>query len=248
MNNNETTTQVTRKRDKIREDLNNQILEVIDSAIAETVLPSFQNVVEIQKSGLNSMRDHRSSRLDRSPADRFSNVDRRSGRLDTSRGGHFNQMDHRPRRLDKSHCECFSQLDQQDCSKLNSKFNSHTDLNREISVDSQAIEQDCDMVTGANPTPRMVPEFLTGRPMQSQEPMQNPESTHSEYLASIQPLPGTSQSNTTTDPINILADILVGINNRPSTQTLTVCPFSSTTLKFDGKSDKFSLLKISSTQ
>ena len=50
MNNNEITTLVTRKLDEIREDLNNQILEVINSAIAETVLPSIQNVVENQKS------------------------------------------------------------------------------------------------------------------------------------------------------------------------------------------------------
>ena len=37
---------------------------------------------------------------------------------------------------------------------------------RESSVDSYTDEQNRDMVTGANLTPHMVPEFLTGRPMQ----------------------------------------------------------------------------------
>ena len=39
---------------------------------------------------------------------------------------------------------------------------------RENSVDSNQSDDDgYDMVTGANLTPQMVPEFLTGRPMQS---------------------------------------------------------------------------------
>ena len=40
-------------------------------------------------------------------------------------------------------------------------------------------------------------------------------------------------------PINRLAEVLVGMNNRPSTQTLMVRPVSTTTLTFDGKSEKF---------
>ena len=43
---------------------------------------------------------------------------------------------------------------------------------RQSSIDSDNSEQNRDMVTGANPTPHMVPEFLTGRPMQSREPLQ----------------------------------------------------------------------------
>ena len=40
---------------------------------------------------------------------------------------------------------------------------------REHSLDSNQSDDDgYDMVTGANFTPQMVPEFLTGRPMQSQ--------------------------------------------------------------------------------
>ena len=99
------------------------------------------------------------------------------------------------------------------------------------------------MVTGANHTPHTVTEFLIGRPMQSQEPLQHPEDTHSESQDLIQQVPGIALSNTTTDLINRLADILVGINNRPSTKTLTVRPVSSTTVTFDGKSEKFELFE-----
>ena len=71
----EITTKVTRKLDEIREELNSQILEVINSAITEKVLPSIQNVLEVQESGLNSARDHWSGRLDRSTEDHFSRMD-----------------------------------------------------------------------------------------------------------------------------------------------------------------------------
>ena len=133
--------------------------------------------------------------------------------------------------------------DQQNNMKTDKKFSNHRGLNREISTDSQISEQDCDMVTGANYTPHTVPEFLTGRPMQSQEPLQNPEDTHGEPLDPTQQVPGDALPNTTTDPINRLADILVGINNRPTAQTLTVRPVSSTTVTFDGKSEKFELFE-----
>ena len=51
LTNNEITTQVTRKLDEVREDLNTQILEVINSAIAENVLPSIQNALGVQNTG-----------------------------------------------------------------------------------------------------------------------------------------------------------------------------------------------------
>ena len=109
------------------------------------MLPSIQNVLGVHKSGLNSMRDRKSGRLDRSTGDHFSNMDRQSGRLDKSFGDHCSQLDHRSRRLDKSPGERFSQLDQQDRCKLNSKFSIHGGLNSEISVDSRADKQDCDI-------------------------------------------------------------------------------------------------------
>ena len=82
MINNEITTQVTRKVDETREDLNALILDVINSAIAEKGHSSIQNVLGVQKSGLNTTRDHQSSRLDRSPEDHSSHLDHRSGGLD----------------------------------------------------------------------------------------------------------------------------------------------------------------------
>ena len=51
---------------------------------------------------------------------------------------------------------------------------------RQSSIDSEDCEQNCDMVTRANPTPHTVPEFLTGHPMQSREPLQRQNSNNDE--------------------------------------------------------------------
>ena len=104
-------------------------------------------------------------------------------------------------------------------------------------------EQNHDMVTGANPTPHMVPEFLTGRPMQSREPLQRHNPTDHESQEAIPQVPETTASTTPSDPIHRLAEVLVGMNNRPATQTLMVRPVSTTTLTFDGKSEKFELFE-----
>ena len=48
---------------------------------------------------------------------------------------------------------------------------------------------------------------------------------------------------TPSDPINRLAEVIVGMNNRPSAQTLMVRPVSTTTLTFDGKSEKMELFE-----
>ena len=56
-------------------------------------------------------------------------------------------------------------------------------------------------------------------------------------------VPGDAIPNTITDPINRLADLLVGINNRPTAQTLTVRAVSSTTVTLDRKSEKFELFE-----
>ena len=42
-------------------------------------------------------------------------------------------------------------------------------MSRQSSVESYSSVQKRDIVTGAKPTPQMVPEFLTGRPMQSRD-------------------------------------------------------------------------------
>ena len=79
--------------------------------------------------------------------------------------------------------------------------------------------------------------------MQPREPLQHLNSTNEE---SQDPEPSdyeTTKTTTPTDPINRLAEVLVGMNNRPSAQTLMVRPVSTTTLTFDGKSEKFELFE-----
>ena len=45
----------------------------------------------------------------------------------------------------------------------------------------------------------------------------------------------TTNSDPPVDPINHLADVIMGMNTKPSAQTLMVRPVSTTTLTFDGK-------------
>ena len=111
MINNEITTQVIRKLDETREDLKTEILEVINSAMAETALLSIQNVLGVQKWGLNTMRDHQSGRLDRSPEDHSSDTDHRSAGLKESPRGHSDRMDHRSRGLDEDPKDYSGQMD-----------------------------------------------------------------------------------------------------------------------------------------
>ena len=72
MINNEITSYVTRKLDDITQRLFTQILEVIDTTIAEKVLPSILNVLGVQKQGLYTKMDHRSGGLNRSTGHHFS--------------------------------------------------------------------------------------------------------------------------------------------------------------------------------
>ena len=92
---------------------------------------------------------------------------------------------------------------------------------RDSSVESYDDDQNHDMVTGANPTPHMVPEFLTGRPMQSREPLQRQNSNNNESQDTIPQVPETKAPNTSSDPINRLAEVLVGMNNQPFISTNT---------------------------
>ena len=94
----------------------------------------------------------------------------------------------------------------------------------------------------------MIPEFLTGRPMQSQEPVQHHNPNDDESQDTIPQVPETTTPNTSPDPINGLAEVLVGLNNRPSAQTLMVRPVSTTTLTFDESQRKMNFSKISFTQ
>ena len=123
-------------------------------------------------------------------------------------------------------------LDRNNCNRdclddVENSFQTHTD------------EEDYDMGTGANCTPLTIPEFINARSLHSRENLPIPPPTES---------PNTGQSvqeaiaqNSPADPINRLAEVLVGMHNRPSAQILMVRPVSTTTLTFDGKSEKFEL-------
>ena len=89
-------------------------------------------------------------------------------------------------------------------------------MSRQSSVESNGSEQNRDMVTGANLTPHMVPEFLTGRPMQSREPLQQQNPNTDESQDTIPQFPEATTPTTSPGPINRLAEVLVGLNYRSS--------------------------------
>ena len=122
------------------------------------------------------------------------------------------------------------------CHKTCSTQENQKQVSTESSVDSYISEQIRDMLTAANPNPRMVPEFLAGQPMQPREPLQHQNSNNDESEDPVPPVQETTSRTTPTDPINRLVGVLVGMHNRPSAQTLMVRPASMTTLTFDGKS------------
>ena len=77
-------------------------------------------------------------------------------------------------------------------------------MSRQSSVDSVNSEQNRDLVTRANPTPHMVPEFLTGRPMQSCEPLQRQNLNNHESQETIPQVTETTAPTTSSDHINLL--------------------------------------------
>ena len=91
--------------------------------------------------------DHQSKGLDDCPRDHSGQMDHKSRRPDKSPRRYLDQTDHRYTRLDRNPRVRLGQLDQQDHGKLNSKFSSKGGLTREISIDSQARDQDCDSIT-----------------------------------------------------------------------------------------------------
>ena len=122
---------------------------------------------------------------------------------------------------------------------------------RESSVDSRQSDDNDGyyMVTGDNLTPQIIPEFLTGRPMQSRNRTPHQQCINDDTLDTTLPaqqIPAhtntkTRNSESPVNPINRLADIIMGMKNKPSAQTLMVRPVSTTTLTLDGKSEKFEL-------
>ena len=131
----------------------------------------------------------------------------------------------------------------ENCPKMGFTQENSRQRSRESSIESFTSKQNRDMVTGANTTPHMVPEFLTGRPMHSRAPLQRQNSNNDESQDAVPQVPETTTPTIPSDPITRLAEVLVGMNNRPSAQTLMVRPVSTTTLTFDGKSEKFELFE-----
>ena len=224
--NEEISNQMSRKLNEIKNSLGFQIQSAISGAITEKILPSIENTLGMQGRANYTMVDQRSTRLqDDSKSVNFTMGDRRSSVLQRSPEVENAQQawENRPKR-------CFMQE--------NSRLTS-----RQSSIDSNSSEQNRDMVTGDNPTPHMVPEFLTGRPMQSRDPLHTQHSNKDEPQDIGPQVPEITAPTTSSDPINRLAEVLVGMNNRPSAQTLMVRPVSTTTLTFDGKSEKFELFE-----
>ena len=222
----EISNQMSRKLNEIKTGLNSQIKDAITAAITSTVLPSIQKTLEMQGRPNFIMVDRESNGPHPSPRSTdFTLKDRRSSRLQWNAevGNSQKTWENRSR-------TCFTQE--------NSRLRS-----RQSSTNSTNSEQNRDMVTGAKPTPHMVPEFLTGRPMLSRDPLQRQNSNNDESQDTIPQVPETTTPTVPSDPINRLAEVLVGMNSRTSAQTLMVRPVSTTTLTFDGKSEKFELFE-----
>ena len=209
--------QMSRKFQEMQTSLNSQILDVINTAIDTRVLTSIKNVVKRQNSAKNTNLDLRSDGLQEdTAAPENSQKDLRSNRM-------------HPEKINK-----LCQDAQNEFPKLILIKNNQTHHRREDSVDSQESDDEYgyDMVTGANLTPQMVPEFLTGRPMHSQNKTPHQQCVNDDTLdttitAQIPPVPTNNRDvpfEAPIDPINRLADVIMGINNKPSAQTLMVRP------------------------
>ena len=217
---------MSRRLNEIKSSLNSQIQNAISVAIVDTVLPSIQNTLEMQGRTNFAMVDRESNGLHPNPkAGNFTKEDQRSNGLQWNSGA-------------ENPLKTWG-----NCPKMGFTLESNRLRSRESSVESCANEQNRDMVTGANSNPRMVPEFLTGRPMQPREHLQHQNSANEESQDPEPSVHETTNTTTPTDPINRLAEVLVGMNNHPSAQTLMVHPVSTTTLTFDGKSEKFELFE-----
>ena len=232
----EISSQMSRKFQEMQTSLNSQILDVINTAIDTRVLPSIKNAVRRQNSAKNTSLDLRSDGLHE----------------DTAAPGN-SQKDLRSNGLHPENTSKSYQDAQNEFPRLISIKNNETNHRRENSGDSQVSDDEYgyDMVTGANLTPQMVPEFLTGRPMHSQNktPHQQcvtDDTRDTTIPAQIPTVPTNNRDvpfEAPMDPINRLADVIMGINNKPSAQTLMVRPVNTTTLTFDGKSEKFELFE-----
>ena len=233
MINSEISSQMSRKMEEMKSDLNSHILEVINSATEERILPSIENVITSNREAKNTKWDLRS---DGRHPDR--NIQMTQNSDLESHGRHKSKF-------------CQQVQDSgENFPKLIATSSNQNNHRRENLVDfEQSDDEGYDMVTGANLTPHMVPEFLTGRPMQSRNniPQQNDDNDallDTTLPAQQMPMRTTEAiTEPPVDPINRLADVIMGINNKPSAKTLMVRPVSTTTMTFDGKSEMFELFE-----
>ena len=96
------------------------------------------------------------------------------------------------------------------------------------------------MVTGANEAQQPIPEFLSGR-IHSIPNLERQQSNHNVSLDTTLPAPDPEVPESTQDPLNRLADVLVNLQNKP--HTMTIRPVQTTPMTFDGKSEKFELFE-----
>ena len=234
--NSEISSQMSRKLEEKKTDLNSHFLNAIDSAIEKKVIPSIRNALESQNSTENT------NLYLRSDGPHPSTFSRVRPQRDLKSDGPHQQIAGKA-----------SQDAKKDFLRLVAMSSNQINHQRENSVDSYRSDDKngYDIVTGANLTPQMVPEFLTGQPMQSRNKTPHQQCVNDDTLditipAQIPPVPTNNRdvpSEAPLDPINILADVFMGMNNKPSTPTLMVRPVSTTTLTFDGKSEKFELFE-----
>ena len=97
-----------------------------------------------------------------------------------------------------------------------------------------------DMVTGDNESPNPVPEILTGRIPSRTHLHQSYEDIN---LDTTIPAHERLATAADPDPITRLADVLTTMQNRPTSQQLTIRPVNSNTMTFEGKSEKFELFE-----
>ena len=100
--------------------------------------------------------------------------------------------------------------------------------------------QSSHMVTGAIDTQQQIPEFLTGR-IHSIPNLERQQSNHNVSLDATLPAPDLEVPETSQDPLNRLADVLVNLQNKP--HNMTIRPVQTTPMTFDGKSEKFELFE-----
>ena len=234
MINSEISSQMSRKIEEMKSDLNSHILEVINSAIEERILPSIENVIAGSRKVKNTKWDLRSD--GRHPD---KNIQTTQNSDLESHGRHKGKF-------------CQQVQDSgENFPKLITTSSNQNNHRRENLVDFEQSDDDGYMVTGANFTPHLVPEFLTGRPMQSRNtiPLPNPstdDTLETTLPAQQNPIPINTQETPReppVDPINRVADVIMGMNTKQPSQTLMVRPVSTTTLTFDGKSEKFELFE-----